>query len=737
MAGDARRGLRFRPRARLMNTLGRELISGDTVALTELVKNSYDADAGLVVVSVSGEVGDDGAVAAETGRIIVLDDGHGMDADRIVETWLEPATSFRRSQRPGPSGRRVLGEKGVGRFAAAKLGDQMVLTSKTCAGQEVHLRLDWRDFEDDSKYLEDIEIDLLVGETRLFDAGGEAEQMWRVHAGLHGGAQHRGVHGPGTLVEITSLHSRWTSDLATDVRRSLSRLVSPFAEQRGIVGGFTIVLDLPESLGTGGVVSSADLLGQHHYSLSAEVGEDGAATVLLTLKDGSEQEREVEVRNQEGGEGLRCGPFEIFLHVWDRDAESMSSLADRFGGSRLARDALDAACGVSIYRDGFRVLPYGETGDDWLSLDAHRVQNPTRNLSNNQIVGYVLIGRGSNPELIDQSNREGLVEGPALADLRHAVRTLLSTIEIERFRFRPRQPRRVPGMLLEPIDLTQLRDAVSEATPGDDRLRGMVEDAQREFDEHFQRVTDVLARYHRLATLGRLTDQVVHELTQPIFAIRQSSSLGIETLNGIPEAGREAVDHVMDEDDVLDALDAKFHRIKDQADTANTVVKRIEPFGGRGRGRPSRYVLETAMSDAINVLASQINEAGAAVSLPDTAHTVTIDRAELQEILVNLIDNSLYWMRQSRTDRAIALSVEDNDDGSLAIVVEDSGPGIPAENTESIFEPYFSTKPDGVGLGLAITGEIVEDYYGGSLELLSPGHLGGARFRATLRKRVA
>ena len=78
-----------------MNILGRELISSDTVALAELVKNSYDAGASLVLVRISGEVDADGAIIPDTGSISVLDDGHGMDKERIVSTWLEPATSFR------------------------------------------------------------------------------------------------------------------------------------------------------------------------------------------------------------------------------------------------------------------------------------------------------------------------------------------------------------------------------------------------------------------------------------------------------------------------------------------------------------------------------------------------------------------------------------------------------------------------------------------------------------------
>ena len=125
------------------------------------------------------------------------------------------------------------------------------------------------------------------------------------------------------------------------------------------------------------------------------------------------------------------------------------------------------------------------------------------------------------------------------------------------------------------------------------------------------------------------------------------------------------------------------------------------------------------------------------MTLPPSSHEVTLDRTELQQVLVNLIENSVYWLSRSRKKaKTIDISVSQNEDSSLSVIVEDSGPGIPDDNVELIFHPYFTTKPDGGGLGLAIAGEIVEDYYGGILELLPPGPLGGARFRATLRKRV-
>src|SRR5206468_2812584 len=112
---------------------------------------------------------------------------------------------------------------------------------------------------------------------------------------------------------------------------------------------------------------------------------------------------------------IECGHLDLELRVWDRDElgnvvqKTHSTIHD------IRRD-LDAVAGINIYRDGFRVLPYGEPQDDWLRLDLRRVQNPTLRLSNNQIYGVVHISADANPQLRDQSNREGLDENQALQD---------------------------------------------------------------------------------------------------------------------------------------------------------------------------------------------------------------------------------------------------------------------------------------------------------------------------------
>ena len=723
-----RDGLRFRPRARLMTTLGLELINSDTVALAELVKNAFDADAQYVLIIITGEVTEEGSIKAGTGTIHILDDGHGMDESTINGTWLEPATGFRRQSTITPRGRRVLGEKGVGRFAAAKLGTSLELISKTQEDEEVKLKIDWSAFDTDDKYLDEIEFALDVTDEGTFGQNRSISSIWRTNINKYLSGDDNPAVDHGTFLTITGIHKAWTPKDVEDVHRALARLVSPYQDKQ-IKTEFNIILDLPDRFDVSGLIKRPDVLQWPHYKLSAEVDKDGYATVLIELRDGGERTINQILRNQ-GRKDLRCGPFEIFLNVWDRDPKSLGDLVTDSSNTKSVRAILDSAAGISIYRDGFRVLPFGERGDDWLNLDHRRVQNPTYRLSNNQIIGYVLIGRDNNPALIDQTNRQGIIDGSAFSDLRSAVHQLLHLLETERYKVRPRQERKSKSGLFDRIDLSKLQSAVVSSVPSGSHIPEMVADIQKEIDNRFESVGEVLSRYHRLATLGQLIDRVVHELAQPIVAIRQASTLGTESIDATL---RQDVDRPR----LLNKLRDYMVTINKQTRVANDVIRRIAPFGGRKRGRPQKYMIETAIKDAVALLREDIRSIGAAVHLPNTNHEVSLDGTEIQEVLVNLLTNSIHWLKQvKKGSRTISIEVERNDDKSLSLIVEDSGPGVSESDRDYIFDPYFTTKSNGVGLGLSIAGEIVEDYYGGTLELLSPGHLGGARLCATLKRRV-
>ena len=164
------------------------------------------------------------------------------------------------------------------------------------------------------------------------------------------------------------------------------------------------------------------------------------------------------------------------------------------------------------------------------------------------------------------------------------------------------------------------------------------------------------------------------------------------------------------------------------------LFKRIEPFGGRKRGRPKDILIEEAIANVFSLYKNELAKLNISYIVPTSQNEVRIDDGELQMIFVNLIQNSMYWLETVTEERKIEVSVEKTDDG-LSVIFSDSGPGIKEEHQQIIFDPYFSTRSDGVGLGLTIVGELVTEY-NGDFTLIDNGPLEGATFKITFRRRV-
>lgn len=151
--------VQFRPRARIIQTIGRDLISNHIIATQELVKNAYDADASDVRITFEPplEIG--------KGAVIITDNGEGMTLEDIRRGWMEPATISKVTRTKSRTGRRVTGEKGIGRFAAARVGRYLeIITRSKDDNQETKVSFDWTTFEDPAKYLDEISCTLTTGE---------------------------------------------------------------------------------------------------------------------------------------------------------------------------------------------------------------------------------------------------------------------------------------------------------------------------------------------------------------------------------------------------------------------------------------------------------------------------------------------------------------------------------------------------------------------------------------------
>ena len=685
----------MRPRARVISLLGDELISDERVSVVELVKNAYDADASEV--NVIFEMNEQ----LQFDRIRINDDGHGMDLETVVKGWFEPGTVLKKKTQRSPGNRLYQGAKGVGRFAAARLGEALILETTTKKSRSlVTVILEWGAFDDDS-YLDEISITYDV-------STGDAMR-----------------HGTMLTIEGVDKKKHWTEDDFQDLHDRLSRLISPFDE----IGGFKIQLNIPSFPQFTGVVEPHALTRSPKYQLSGSLSAD--ANVTATLKVDNKIRKEYKAHPIGGKDAtVACGAFAFDIRAWDRDRTGLSPFMVQFDISITeVRRILNSYCGVSIYRDGFRVHPYGEQGDDWLSLDNRSRQNPTKHLGKNQVIASIRTSREINPELVDRTTREGLVHNFAYRQLIDWVTRVLSLLEEDRYRIRPRDDTKpeYTTTLYEAFDMSnvveQSRIQLGKAHP----VTTLVVEKDREIRVGVRKLQEHYSRVLLAAGLGQLVDLVIHEIGAPIGRINREILFLRKTLRKYAFTKHDK-----------DAIGKSIKSILAWSEQVSNLRARLDPKTAGKRGRATSFDVSEEITGNINLFQNLLEKqkVKVLVSQPKTPVIVHMARSSVGQILANMLDNSVYWLTRHHGDGGggtINIDLK-SIKGGFQLRYCDDGPGIPDQDTDRIFEQYFTTKPNGMGLGLYIARQIIEPY--GKLVLRDDCALPGACFEASFVRRV-
>ena len=698
----------FRPKARLIKTIGEELISSDNVAVVELVKNSYDANSPIVTITFLGNVKQkkqgriiQNYLSKEGASIEIYDQGSGMSFETVKSAWMEPATDFKKKNTN--KNRKFTGEKGIGRFASAKLASRLELITKQKEGKELVVTFNWEDFDKDD-YLENIHIHWEEREPQEFKK-----------------------ENSGTLLRLKNLNSDWDTEKIRVLRTDLSRLLNPIIP----IEKFLIEINIPEELDKegklNGIIEGTELLNKPNYYIKGTITKEGYPKdfIYFSKEKGKEEQLFIETNKFIQSSMLKApimGEFSFEFRVWNRDRDNLRNLGRevdfKYGE---VKKILDEQSGISIYRDGFRVLPYGTPNNDWVRLDLRRVNNPTLRLSNNQIVGYILISTEENPLLKDQSNREGIVEGEAFDDLKEYIKLILNEVEQRRYQERERFQTSDPNTdknLFEKASLDTIIKTAKEKVPEQEELIKNLEQKNIELEKVITNAQEIISRYRRLSILGQLIDTIIHDGRGYLSKIDGRCYLILEELK----------EELLNKSEIED----NTNKIQKTRKDFSKLFERIEPFGGKRRGKFTNIVIEELIKDQFLLYNREISNLKIQYSISESNHTMKIDKADFGIIFMNLIQNSIYWLANSDKARKIEVEVSDSSE-SIDIVFSDNGPGIKEGTEQSIFKPYFSTKPDGVGLGLTIVGELVSEYKG-KLMLIDNGPLEGATFKIMFKK---
>lgn len=685
----------FSPSARLMLLLGDQLIRDSGLAVFELAKNAYDADARHCTITLQG-IGD-----AEGGVIVVEDDGSGMTRKTIQQAWLRPGTRSRldqreriESQRPRSARfqRLPLGEKGVGRFAVHKLGDVVSVITRAAGEPEIVVDVDWRDFDSDEP-LAKVRVRITEREPVVFVGRNTGTRI--------------------TVSELREAH--WTRGQVRELHRAVTSICSPLAGPSSFVASLVLepdpgnwLADLlqPEQVREqslfvfDGVISGGTLSYTYHFrpprvwKVPKRTSKHSLTVPWLTADNDSSPALFDLGRPPEDSEtvwrDLRIGDVRFTFHVFDLERKTLSALESDPKG---LKEYLKANGGVRVYRDGVRVFDFGEPGNDWLDLGGKRVNVPTKRIGNNQILGEVHLNLRTSKGLVEKTNREGFVENAAYRMFRRAVEFAIEQAQAERNIDKDRMRASDKAELSrnrEPVlaDLALLRDEVNELLTADEHTAKL----NRYIDQIDKQFREVMDRLLVAASSGLNLALVVHELEKGIRNLYQA----VRT-----DASQDRVVKMAKE--LSEQIDSISWILRQSGKSKLTAADLIEHVAFAWNFRFRRHEITF-----INGL-----EQG------DRPFAIKANRRLIMAAAMNLIDNAIYWLGTRSSNRRVYVGTSFDIDRKPALIVADNGPGF-VDPPEYLTQAFFTRKPDGMGLGLHLASEIMRTH-GGSIDFPSKG----------------
>lgn len=736
---------KFKVESALLEELGERLVSSPEVALIELVKNSYDADATVCEVKFSSE------------EIVVSDDGNGMRVEDFLNLWMVIGT--RNKARNGLSqkyARKVSGSKGIGRFAARFLGTKMILKTIATDGdknRELLATFDW-DLVEGYGDLQSVTVPYLVK-----DAGPDATT--------------------GTTLTISRLRSAIDLDASKTIYSKLLDLVNPIvgfekpsfapkgadAKKLEADPGFTpYVGEMDEAIDESDIESPAEkILSAYVARARIEVLPSGSVSVDVTWDKGQKSVYSLESSLQSlyGVESIGT-PALIDIRYFPLRGGVMTSLGVN---GKVARSWLTQNCGVRVVDNGFRITPYGDPDDDWLKQSSDKAKsartewrskpmiarfsiadkalsprdNPMLYLpGNNQAFGLVSLAtavaktgkssKNKNKDQIDPDqvltpsmDRQGFVNNKAFQVLRDLSRFGVELIAFfDHKQIREEEDRSEEEALRNAeADLkTALKDIRQSKTiePEErERLTALLRNASvnyAEVDTYRKKTQDSL---EVMSLMGVLAGFMTHEFEKTLYRLSEATKAIRKLSRKHPELKSD-----------LEGLETSQGYLETYLDysrlfTENLSNTKYAPF-------PARAQIELVL-DTLAPIAKK-NNIAFDIQANDDTEAPAVPVAAYSGVLLNLVTNAMKSLiaRSDGATRTVRIVVS-NTPTKHKLIVADNGIGIPERLRDRIWEPLFSTTPrgdnplgTGMGLGLALVKRVTTNMKG-KVELMknAPG----------------
>ena len=687
----------------IITLLGDELIGSNSLALFELVKNAYDADAEHVSIHFHDIITDFGSITIE-------DDGEGMSPDVIQNAWLVIGTDYKRVRvkQSSRKKRTSLGNKGVGRLAVHRLANTIVLETQA-AGELFGSRLtiNWSDLINSSKFVDGLTVEVTHNISGLFPMGhgtriilSELREDYRTKA--------RFTEMVAKLLNIKNPYNQnedfdisITSD-DSKVQEWIDSVRSPLEMLSKSLYQFKFRINKSDKTNdNAGFEWSYVFNPQNFNDSNITTAERSVADDVLPIDtkgvfEGNYRDHNLLKNDDLNGISTIDGVF----YVYSFDSKIIN-LTFGSGSIKKVKEFVASNAGVKVFRDNIRVFNYGEPYDDWLALDQQKMQRAGDHFAKGQTVGAINLDLATTKHsLVEKTNREGFLENDTFERLKFIVQSVFGFFE------RQATPDREKVKLYLDKNVVQKRIG---------------------FSDTINELENKLRKKNLEGEFSNIVKKVKHDYDNMREVMLNSGMSGLNLTIIFHEVEREM--NFINKS--INARDCDIENLRFRIGALMDLIEKFTPL--LKKNVSSTLKASTIIDRAVTIHNSRFNFHDIILSLPiKTGESPDFELSGngglIMSALSNLIDNSIYWVNRNREKIgdgykcAIRVTTDTELYDGNAIIVADNGEGFLMPEDDMIL-PFRTLKPKGMGVGLYYV-HLVMEMLGGQLVFAKASELG-------------
>lgn len=678
----------------IITLLGDELIGSNSLALFELVKNSYDADATIVTISFNN-------LFNGTPSITIEDNGIGMTPEIVENAWLTIGTDYKRKVIKSSSlkNRTSLGNKGVGRLAVHRLANVIKLVTKSvdspvCSSFEI----DWNELIESSNFIEGLKVNVKHDAVNSLDHG--------------------------TKIVLSELReTRWTRVKVCEMVSKLQNIKNPYNPSED----FNVIItsnDPKVQEWIDSVKSPIDILNSSLFQFKFRLYQSPAGSknaVFDWLYNFNPQnfasktvdhtkcikEKDVlpinirDFKSEDTGEHFLLKNDQLAgiqyiegqFYAYNLDSKILNIT---FGPGSIGKikDFVYSNCGIKVFRDNIRVFNYGEPTDDWLGLDQNKMKRAGNHFAKGQTLGAINLHLNSTiSTLVEKTNREGFIENDTYANLVAIVQSIFGFFE---------------------------RQSLGDREKVKSYIENTVSQKKIGFSESIKELEDKLRKRNLDKEFAGILKKVKHDYNNMRDVMLNSGMSGLNLTVIFHEVEREMGfinNDINRRGSNIDDIKIRIKGLMDLIEKFTPILK---------KNKTTQLKASKLIARTLDIHRNRFLFHNIILSSPletNEADDFIIKGAGglLMGALSNIIDNAIYWVSRKRErmdgnyKSAVLVTTDIKHFDGPAIIVADNGEGFMMEPEDMIL-PFRTLKPNGMGVGLYYVNLIME-MMGGKLLL--------------------